>query len=81
MLPLGQLRATVTGGGAPVAGVPVEFRAGTKLLCTATTNESGTAVCNAGSQILLLTAALGYTATFPGDANHLSSTARGALIK
>ena len=81
MLPLGQLRATVTGGGGPVAGVPVEFRAGTKLLCTSVTNESGTAVCNAGSQIVLLTAALGYTATFPGDANHLSSTARGALIK
>lgn len=82
MLPLGQLRATVTGtGSGPVAGVPVEFRAGAKLLCVAPTNESGIAVCNAGSQILALTLALGYTATFTGDANHLSSTARGALLK
>ena len=80
-LPLGQLRATVRAGGQPLAGVPVEFRVGTKLVCTSTSNGSGVATCNAATQLLQLTVSGGYTATFAGDANHLSSTARGALLK
>ncbi|MFW6867411.1 Ig-like domain repeat protein [Nocardioides sp. CPCC 206347] len=80
-LPLGQLRATVTTGGQPLAGVAVEFKVGTKVVCTTTTNGSGVATCNAAAQLLALVLNGGYTATFGGDANHLSSTARGAIIK
>lgn len=81
LLPLGQLRATVTAGGSPLAGVPLEFRVGARLVCTTTTNESGFATCNAAAQILLLTLNGGYNVTYAGDANHLSSTAHGALLK
>ncbi|WP_028657011.1 Ig-like domain repeat protein [Nocardioides sp. J54] len=80
-LPLGQLRATVKAGGAPLAGVPVEFKVGNKVVCTTATAETGTATCNGGSQVLNLVLNGGYTATFLGDANHLSSTARGAILK
>ncbi|GAA4092019.1 beta strand repeat-containing protein [Nocardioides kongjuensis] len=81
LLPLGQLRATVTSGGNPLAGVPLEFRIGAKLVCTTVTNESGFAVCNAAAQVLQLTLLGGYNVTFAGDANHLSSTAHGAILK
>ncbi|MBM0128074.1 Ig-like domain repeat protein [Pimelobacter simplex] len=81
LLPLGQLRATVTAGDSPLAGVPLEFRVGARLVCTTVTNESGFATCNAAPQILQLTLLGGYTVTYAGDANHLSSTAHGALLK
>ncbi|MBM7516007.1 Ig-like domain repeat protein [Nocardioides nitrophenolicus] len=81
LIPLGQLRATVTAGGSPLAGVPLEFRIGTKLVCTTVTNESGFAVCNAAPQLLQLTLNGGYNVTYAGDANHLSSTAHGAILK
>ncbi|WGY00766.1 Ig-like domain repeat protein [Nocardioides sp. QY071] len=81
LLPLGQLRATVTAGGNPLAGVPLEFRVGTRLVCTTVSDESGFAVCNAAPQLLQLTLAGGYNVTYAGDANHLSSTAHGALLK
>ena len=80
-LPLGQLRATVTTSAGPLAGVPVEFKVGTKVVCTSVTNGAGAATCNAGSQLVALVLNGGYTATFLGDANHLSSTARGAILK
>ena len=80
-LPLGQLRATVTTPAGPLAGVPVEFKVGTKVVCTSVTNGAGAATCNAGSQLVALVLNGGYTATFLGDANHLSSTARGAILK
>lgn len=80
-LPLGLLRATVTAGGAPLAGVPVEFRVGGKLVCTSVTNGTGVATCNGAGQLLALVLNGGYTATFLGDANHLSSTAPGAILK
>ena len=80
-LPLGTLRATVTAGGAPLAGVPVQFRVGGTLVCTATSDSSGSAVCSAAAYLLQLTLNGGYVATFPGDADHLSSTARGAILK
>ena len=74
-------RATVVAGGVPLAGVPVEFRIGTKVVCVAPTNASGVATCNAASQLVALVLNAGYTASFLGDANHLSSTARGAILK
>lgn len=80
-VPLGVLRATVTAGSTPLAGVPVEFKVGAKVVCTSTTNESGLAVCSAAAYLLQLTLNGGYVATFQGDANHLSSTARGAILK
>lgn len=81
-LPLGTLRATVTNTGAgPLAGVPVEFKVGAKVACTATTNASGVATCVAASQLVAIVLNGGYTATYAGDDNHLSSTARGAILK
>lgn len=80
-LPLGVLRATVTTSDGPLAGVPVEFRIGTRVVCTSVTNGGGAATCNAASQLVALVLNGGYTATFLGDANHLSSTARGAILK
>ncbi|WP_435769747.1 Ig-like domain repeat protein [Nocardioides sp. SYSU DS0651] len=80
-LPLGQLQATLTAGGRPLAGAPVEFKIGARVACVSVTNQSGLASCNAGGQLLSLLVAGGYTATFAGDANHLSSSARGALLK
>lgn len=80
-LPLGQLRVTVTAGGSPLAGVPVEFKVGANVVCVAPTNAVGVATCNAASQLVALVLNAGYTASFLGDANHLSSTARGAILK
>ncbi|HEY1119430.1 MAG TPA: hypothetical protein VGE43_17075, partial [Acidimicrobiales bacterium] len=80
-LPLGQLRAVVTAGDQPLAGAPVQFQIGTKVVCTSTTDAAGLATCNAVPQLLALILNGGYTATFGGDANHLSSTARGVILK
>lgn len=80
-LPLGVLQASVSTPAGPLTGVPVEFRIGGKLVCTSVTNGGGTATCNAAAQLVALVLHGGYTATFLGDANHLSSTARGAILK
>lgn len=80
-MPLGQLRATLTAGDQPLSGVPVQFTIGTKVVCTSVTNQSGLASCNAGTQLVQLLLAGGYDVTYAGDANHLSSTARGVNVK
>ena len=80
-LPLAQLKATLTAGGSPVVGVPVEFRIGTTLVCTSTTDAAGVARCNALPQLLQLTLSLGYTASYAGDANRLPAQNFGGIIK
>lgn len=80
-LPLGQLRVTLTSANGPVAGVPVVFKVGAVTVCTSNTNAAGVATCSATSHLLGLVLAGGYTATFDGNGDYLSSSARGAIIK
>jgi hypothetical protein len=79
-LPLGTLRATLTSGGAPLAGKTLVFKIGTLTACTATTNSAGQATCSALAYILNLTLNLGYTVSFAGDANYQGSTGAGGLL-
>jgi hypothetical protein len=80
-LPLGQLRVTLTSGGNPVAGAPIVFKIGPNTACVSNTNAQGIATCNALPKLVQLTLALGYTASYAGDANHVGSTARAGIIK
>jgi hypothetical protein len=80
-LPLGQLRITLSSANGRVGGVPIEFKVGSTTVCTSTTDSSGVANCNAASQLLGLILSNGYKATFAGNANYLSSTAQGVVLK
>lgn len=80
-LPLGQLKAIATAGGDPLAGAPIVFKVGTKVVCETTTDARGVATCNAASQLVGILLNGGYTASYAGDADHLSATAKGAIIK
>jgi hypothetical protein len=60
--------ATLTANGNPVAGEPVTFKAGSRTICTATTNAAGVAKCSvplAGLLPVLLSG--GYDATYAGN--------------
>ncbi len=61
--------------GAPVRGRAIAFTAAGRAICTATTDDAGTATCSAP----LSTTATEYTATFEGDAEFAAVGARGAL--
>jgi hypothetical protein len=75
------LNATLTTtAGAPLAGKPITFRAGSTTLCTANTDAAGVARCNALSSLLQVTLAFGYSATFAGDTSHGTSSATAGLI-
>ncbi|CCH29856.1 YncE family protein [Actinosynnema sp. NPDC047251] len=66
--------------GNPVVGKTVAFRTlKGHPLCTAVTNSSGKAACNANVPLLVGLATLlqGYTAAFPGDSAHGPSRAHG----
>lgn len=80
-IPLGQLKATLNSSQGPVAGVPVVFTIGTATVCTATTDAYGVATCNAFSQLLALTLANGYKATFAGNGDYLGTSASAGIIK
>jgi hypothetical protein len=80
-LPLGQLRVTLTAGGAPVGGAPVVFRVGGATVCTTTTDGAGVASCSASHLLVQLILFNGYTASFAGDANRLPSAAQGVVLK
>ena len=80
-LPLGQLRVTLTSQTGPVADAPIVFKIGPTTVCVSNTNAQGVATCNALPKLVQLTLALGYTATYAGDDNHVGSTARGGIIK
>ncbi|MGO4258408.1 beta strand repeat-containing protein [Marmoricola sp. RAF53] len=80
-LNLGYLKATLTSGGAPLPGQPVVFTIGTSTVCTSTTDGAGVATCNALPQLLALTLAGGYKATYAGSANYLGSSDNGTTLK
>jgi len=61
--------------GAPVRGRAIAFTAAGRAICTATTDDAGTAACSAA----LSTTATEYTATFEGDAEFAAAGARGPL--
>lgn len=80
-LPLGRLKVTLSSAQGPVANAPIQFKIGPNTVCVSNTDAQGVATCNALPQLLQLTLALGYTATYAGDADHLGSTDRGGIIK
>jgi YVTN family beta-propeller protein len=78
------LDATLTEShtGKPVVGKVVAFRTVKgQALCTAVTNSSGKATCDANVPLLVGLATLlqGYTAAFPGDLAHGPSVAHGSI--
>jgi uncharacterized protein YfaS (alpha-2-macroglobulin family) len=72
--------AKLTAKGEPVGDARIDFttRSG-KALCSAITNDKGTARCGVGSVAATLLAA-GYKASFSGDETHAPSTAAGSVI-
>ncbi|MDT7787059.1 MAG: hypothetical protein QOF58_5478 [Pseudonocardiales bacterium] len=73
---------TETHTGAPVAGAKVVFRTVKgNPLCTATTNSSGKATCDANVSLLvgLNTLLQGFTASFAGDNEHTGGSAHGSI--
>jgi YVTN family beta-propeller protein len=74
---------TETHTGAPVAGAQVVFRTVKgNPLCTATTNASGKATCDANVSLLvgLNTLLQGFTASFAGDDEHTGASAHGTIV-
>jgi len=74
---------TETHTGAPVAGAQVVFRTVKgNPLCTATTNSSGKATCDANVSLLvgLNTLLQGFTASFAGDNEHAGASAHGNIV-
>ncbi|MGQ0621975.1 MAG: choice-of-anchor D domain-containing protein [Panacagrimonas sp.] len=66
---------------APVAGKTVSFKAGTTALCTAVTNASGVATCQANvAHSLAGLLSLGYTGTYTGDGSYNASTGNGGIL-
>ncbi len=85
ILSLAGLTATLTGPDGPLAGRAVTFTAGSTHLCTATTDASGMATCDAtipcgAASVLTVLQWLGYTATYAGDMAYQGSTATGGLV-
>ncbi|MGQ0621976.1 MAG: Calx-beta domain-containing protein [Panacagrimonas sp.] len=69
-------------GNTPIAGRSISFKASdNSLLCTATTNASGVATCQATVANALRTIlGLGYNASFSGDSSYNPSTAKGDIL-
>jgi hypothetical protein len=74
------LTATLTGPYGPISGAPITFTVGSRTVCTAVTDASGTAHCNAVVNALSVVLSFGYRAGFAGDEMYLPSTARAGLI-
>ncbi|MGQ0620015.1 MAG: beta strand repeat-containing protein [Panacagrimonas sp.] len=65
----------------PIAGKTVSFKAGTTALCTAVTNSSGVATCQANvPNTLAGVLSLGYTGTYAGDGSYNASTGNGGIL-
>jgi hypothetical protein len=82
-LVIGQVRATLTSGGAPVAGQSVVF---TSLdpynpdVCTAVTDSNGVASCVATlDRVANIASSGGYHATFAGSADYLPARKVGVI--
>src|SRR5581483_11099867 len=79
----GAVSATLTGGSpaVPLAGQTVAFQAGATTVCTAVTTAAGVASCQVTpTNMLLLIANLGVTATFAGTPQYLPSSAHAGLL-
>ena len=73
-------RLTGTETGDPIPERTVVFTADGTEICTATTGESGTAICFSEEAHLAALAARGYEAWFAGDDEFAGSSARGSLF-
>jgi virginiamycin B lyase len=79
---LGNVSATLSSFGQPVAGRTITFTSGGTQLCSATTAATGTASCKVtllGELAVLLSNR--YMATFAGDSDYLPSIANAAAIE
>jgi serine/threonine-protein kinase len=74
------LSATLSGPDGPISGQVVNFSAGKTSVCSATTDEVGTATCPGLSSALGIVEALGYTAVYAGNTDYAASSAKGTLI-
>jgi hypothetical protein len=72
------LSSPVTGKG--VAGQPVTFTSGSTIDCTATTNASGVASCNALANAIPIALANGYSVSYPGTSNYIGSRSTAGLF-
>ncbi|WP_280695029.1 Ig-like domain-containing protein, partial [Kitasatospora sp. GAS204B] len=82
---LPNLVAHLSSNGQPLAGQTITFTTTNLLgqtitLCSATTDNTGTATCTSGALNLLFHLGLTYTATYTGDTNHTASTAHAHLL-
>lgn len=73
-------RATLTDAGKPIPGRTVAFSVGNTVRCTATTNAAGVASCGTLGDGLAATLALGYSASYAGNAIWAPVSARGPLL-
>jgi hypothetical protein len=78
---VGNVSATLTSFGQPLAGRTITFSSGATQLCSAVTGAGGTASCNVGllGELAVLLSN-SYTATFAGDSAFLGSTAQTPAI-
>lgn len=66
----------------PLGGKKVTFKAGSTVICTATTAANGTAGCTGVVPLLQSILVLGrYTVTFAGDSQYKPSSATGTLLQ
>jgi len=66
--------------GTPVVGQEVDFSAGSTALCSADTDATGTARCDAVTGALSIVAAQGYSVSFAGTSDYKSSSTRAGLV-
>jgi hypothetical protein len=78
---LGKASATLTRTtpSGPVAGKVIQFSAGGRPICQATTNASGVAACS-GAEVVSILLAGSYTATFAGDSSYVASNGSAGLL-
>lgn len=67
--------------GDPVADRLITFTADGEVICTATTNEQGSASCDSTEAHVPALVAQGYVATFAGDGEFEAASDRAPLIR
>jgi hypothetical protein len=75
-----QLNATLTFGGAPLAGKTINFAVGNTAICSANTNALGTASCSGTGSALQIVLGIGYKATFAGGGGYSPASAHAQLL-
>jgi hypothetical protein len=64
----------------PLAGQRLTFTAGSRVLCTVTTDRSGRATCYARDDGRAIISSNGYNVTYRGDQTHQPAYAHGRLV-